>query len=138
MKVRHDNTGKTPKIGDKIAYNPPYYKGLEIHTVTGFAKSGLPYLGDNKDTPKTGFVIVEEAPSKVKTITRKVFSVSGDFPEDLYDYLTEESSPDCFKEYTANTKETLEAQGYENDEVANHLITLGAEDNEKVLIEIDY
>ena len=140
MNVRQDNLGKTPKVGDKIAYNPPYYKGLEIYTVTGFAKSGLPYLGDSKNTPKTGFVIVEVAPkvSGVKEITRKVFSVSGDFPEHLYDELTESSSPDCFKEYTANSEQALKDQGYDNDEVANHLITLGAEENEKVLIEIDY
>ena len=68
----------------------------------------------------------------------KVFSVCDDFPEPLYDRLTEESSPDCYKEYTANSKEELEKQGYSNDEVANHLITLGCEENEKVLIEIDY
>lgn len=76
MKVRQDNTGKTPKIGDKIAYNPPYYKGLEIHTVTGFAKSGLPYLGDSKDTPKTGFVIVESAPEDFSGREREILILS--------------------------------------------------------------
>ena len=74
----------------------------------------------------------------MKTITRKVFSVCDDFPEELYDSITQESSPDCFKEYTANSKEELEKQGFSNDKIANHLISLGCEENEVVLVEIDY
>lgn len=72
MDIREDNMGKTPKIGDKIAYNPPYYKGLETHIVTGFAKSGLPYLDDSKKTPKTGFVIVEVAPEDFSRREREI------------------------------------------------------------------
>lgn len=76
MNVRQDNTGKIPKVGDKIAYNPPYYKGLKIHTVTGFAKSGLPYLDDSKNTPKTGFVIIESAPEDFSNREREVLILS--------------------------------------------------------------
>ena len=77
MEPRKDRLGKTPRIGDKVAYNPPYYKGLEIKTIEGFAKSGLPILGVDaagiKITPKTGFVIVErskDVPKKEYKITK--------------------------------------------------------------------
>lgn len=49
-----------------------------------------------------------------------------------------EYPPDCFVEYTANSEEELERQGYSNDLIANRLIELGCEEEEKVLIEIDY
>lgn len=68
----------------------------------------------------------------------KVFSVCEDFTDEMYNRLTEQVSPDSYIDYTANSKEELEKQGYSNDEVANHLITLGCEEGEKVLIEIDY
>ena len=84
MERRKDLTGKEPVVGDFIAYNPPYYKGIIIACVIGFAKSGLPIVvdkeeldiiegenykeradnfldarsGNYSDTPKTGFVIV--------------------------------------------------------------------------------
>lgn len=67
MKIRKDLLGRTPEIGNLIAFNPPYYKGIILAKVTGFAKSGLPQLescdGDTKyigqnSTPKTGFVVV--------------------------------------------------------------------------------
>lgn len=75
----------------------------------------------------------------MKTITRKVFSLCDDFEdEDMYQKLSDERGCDCYIDYTANTEETLREQGYDNDIIANHLIVLGAEDNEQVLIHIDY
>lgn len=76
----------------------------------------------------------------MKTITRKVFSLCSDFKdrEDLYNELSKYSSCDTYIDYIANTKETLESQGYSNDEVANKLVELGAKDGEEVLIHIDY
>lgn len=73
MRLRPDVIGRIPQIGSRIAYNPPYYKGLKVAIVIGFAKSGLPiivpqdeyeeYLEDShgyNDTPKTGFVILDK------------------------------------------------------------------------------
>ena len=68
MEIKKDIFGITPKIGDTIIWNPPYYKGLAWGPCVGFSRSGLPkiqfdlyYLGvKNKDgnvTPKTGFVV---------------------------------------------------------------------------------
>lgn len=72
MTIRTDLVGKVPVIGSRIAYNPPYYKGIKIAIVVSFAKSGLPiivpqdqyeeYLEDShgyNDTPKTGFVVID-------------------------------------------------------------------------------
>lgn len=85
MEIRKDLLGKIPEIGNIIAYNPPKYKGLEVHYVIGFSKtSGLPITApknyidvmnknlttkeniDNwlkempkwNNTPKTGFIII--------------------------------------------------------------------------------
>lgn len=61
--MRQDNTGKTPNIGDKVTFNPPYYKGLLIGEVIGEKKgSGLPIVkvDDREYTPKSGFVIIPE------------------------------------------------------------------------------
>lgn len=73
---RLDIMGKMPHVGDLIIYNPPRYKGLVKMVCVGFAKSGLPILVKPPiyaseeytieelaekfkfDTPKTGFVIV--------------------------------------------------------------------------------
>lgn len=61
--MRQDNTGRTPNIGDRVTFNPPYYKGLLIGEVTGEKKgSGLPTIDVNgkEYTPKTGFVVIPE------------------------------------------------------------------------------
>ena len=74
--IRTDISGRTPAIGDWVAYNPPYYKGLKIAIVIDFAKSGLPIIIDKDEvkdyenadaedkscyryTPKTGFVVIK-------------------------------------------------------------------------------
>tara|TARA_R110000744_G_scaffold242781_1_gene359841 strand:+ start:3023 stop:3262 length:240 start_codon:yes stop_codon:yes gene_type:complete len=79
----------------------------------------------------------------MKIITRKVFSLCEDFNpdkgfQDMYDSLSEEVSSDVYIDCTAMTKETEVKGGYENDPVCNRLIELGAEDEEEVLIHIDY
>tara|TARA_R100001377_G_scaffold85310_1_gene71529 strand:+ start:53265 stop:53495 length:231 start_codon:yes stop_codon:yes gene_type:complete len=73
-------------------------------------------------------------------IRTKVFSISEDFreEEDLIDYITLERGTDCYVDYTANSKEGLAKGGFGNDPVANKLIELGCEEDEKVLIHIDY
>jgi hypothetical protein len=86
MTIRQDLMGKTPKIGDIIAYNPAHYKGIVLGYVTDFKKpSGLPTVIKKEsfdseigstfeeklqnfkkkysesysgNTPKTGFVII--------------------------------------------------------------------------------
>ena len=66
MKIREDNLGVAPAIGDTVVYNPPYYKGLRTGKVVGFKKgSGLPiveyYNSGNPsytETPKTGFIVL--------------------------------------------------------------------------------
>lgn len=74
----------------------------------------------------------------MKVITRKVFSVCDDFSEELAEDITCERGPDCYIEYTANSREYFENSKYDVDEIAIRLFELGAEENEKVLIEIDY
>ncbi len=69
-------------------------------------------------------------------ITRKVFSFCEHFID--LDHSLGEYPSNCYVEYTANKASTLKAGGYSKDEVANKLIELGALENEKVLIEIDY
>lgn len=59
MEKRKDIMGNTPEIGDTIAFNPPYYKGLKKAKVIGFSKAGLPIISKGNDSPKTGFVIVK-------------------------------------------------------------------------------
>lgn len=46
-------------------------------------------------------------------------------------------SSDCNIKWTANTEKELKLKGYQNCQVANLLIELGASENEVVLIEID-
>jgi len=80
MNIRKDMLNQIPSVGDLIAYNPPYVKGIVIARVLGFAKSGLPKVIDIEDieeslkecneengdiinycdTPKTGFVVVQK------------------------------------------------------------------------------
>jgi len=72
MDIRTDIIGRIIEIGCRVVYNPPYYKGIKVAIVVGFAKSGLPiivpqdqyeeYLEDNhgyNDTPKTGFARID-------------------------------------------------------------------------------
>ena len=83
VEIRKDLLGKEPQVGSFIAYNPPYHKGLVIAKVIAFSSSGLPrvvqidefedfYMEDLEDqeswlnTPKTGFVIVEDTLNKIK------------------------------------------------------------------------
>jgi hypothetical protein len=74
MRLITDVIGRTPQIGDRIAYNPPRVKGLTVAIVVGFSKAGLPVIVSEaqhedflnrgperrfyNDTPKTGFVII--------------------------------------------------------------------------------
>lgn len=74
---------------------------------------------------------------EIKTINYKVFSYCGDFDKSIVKGL-QEYPPNCYIEYTANSKKELERKGYSNDLIANRLIELGCKENEKVLIEIDY
>ena len=75
----------------------------------------------------------------MKIKTYKIFSLCNDFSEDeMYEELSNERGCDCYIEYTANSAEKLALQGYSDDRIASHLITLGAEEDEKVLIHIDY
>lgn len=71
---RQDLLGRTPKIGDLIAFNPPRYKGILIGRVVEFTPAALPkcYVKGHVNVnlrikfdnmhyaPTTGFVIVEE------------------------------------------------------------------------------
>lgn len=41
MEERKDIAGNIIKIGDEVAYNPPYYKGLKIATIIGFTPKGV-------------------------------------------------------------------------------------------------
>lgn len=83
VEIRKDLLGKEPEIGSFIAYNPPYFKGLVIAKVIAFSSSGLPrvvkreqlqyfytYDLENQErwlnTPKTGFVIVEDTLNKIQ------------------------------------------------------------------------
>lgn len=34
--IRKDKLGNTLKIGDTVVYNPSYYKGIEVGTITSF------------------------------------------------------------------------------------------------------
>lgn len=78
----------------------------------------------------------------MKQVNIKIFSLCEDFSqethEDMYDELSAYTSTDSYIEYTANTRETLESEGCDNDPIANRLNELGADDGEKVLIHIDY
>ena len=66
MDIRKDIIGNIPKIGDTIAFNPPYYKGLVWGECVQFTSVGLPILKMEEDdddyfmTPKTGFVIIKK------------------------------------------------------------------------------
>ncbi len=73
----------------------------------------------------------------MKTISLKVFSLCNDLSE-FHEELSSERSCDVYIDYTANSEKFLEEEGFDNDEVANKLINLGCEENEKVLIHIDY
>lgn len=79
MEIRKDILGRTPRIGDKVAWNPPHYKGLVFGEVIDFKKgSNLPMIriddqfkdryigqscgvfeGNGVYVPKTGFVIAD-------------------------------------------------------------------------------
>lgn len=41
MEERKDIVGNIIKIGDEVAYNPPYYKGLKTATIIGFTPKGV-------------------------------------------------------------------------------------------------
>lgn len=41
MEERKDIVGNTIRIGDEVAYNPPYYKGLKTGTIVGFTPKGV-------------------------------------------------------------------------------------------------
>lgn len=41
MNERKDIDGNIISIGDRVAYNPPYYKGFTIGVVTGFTPKGF-------------------------------------------------------------------------------------------------
>ena len=79
MEIRTDLLGRTPRIGEKVAWNPPHYKGLVFGEVVDFKKgSNLPMIriddqfkerncgdsagifeGNEVFVPKTGFVIAD-------------------------------------------------------------------------------
>ena len=78
MEIRKDILGRTPRIGDKVAWNPCHYKGLVFGQIIDFKKgNNLPmiriddsfkgYYGQSAGTfeggtvyvPRTGFVIAE-------------------------------------------------------------------------------
>ena len=42
--------GNNIEIGDKVAYNPPYYKGLEVGIITGFTPKLVKVDGINIHT----------------------------------------------------------------------------------------
>jgi signal peptidase I len=76
--MKTDIFDKEPKIGDRIVFNPPDYKGLVYGVCIGFSKAGLPKVKvenissfgfwalknymekQGYYTPKTEFVIVNE------------------------------------------------------------------------------
>lgn len=74
----------------------------------------------------------------MKVITKKVFSYCDDFTDEEKDLFSEGFSCDVYIDYTAYTKEWLEENGYENDLISNKLIELGCENEEKVLIHLDW
>lgn len=41
MEERKDIVGNVIKIGDEVAYNPPYYKGIKTGTIVGFTPKGI-------------------------------------------------------------------------------------------------
>ena len=41
MEERKDIVGNIIKIGDEVAYNPPYYKGLKTATIISFTPKGV-------------------------------------------------------------------------------------------------
>jgi len=79
MEIRTDLLGRTPRIGDKVAWNPSHHKGLVFGEVVDFKKgSNLPMVriddqfkgkhygrsagvldGNEVFVPKTGFVIAD-------------------------------------------------------------------------------
>lgn len=76
--MKTDMFGKTPKVDDRIVFNPPKYKGLVYGECIGFTESGLPKVKveniksvgywalkrymekQGYYASKTGFVIVNE------------------------------------------------------------------------------
>lgn len=66
----------------------------------------------------------------------KTFKIvnENEIPSDLLKDIYEDHLPDVFIKYYANTKETLEEEGFENDLLSNYLVTLGCEDGEEILI----
>lgn len=61
-----------------------------------------------------------------------------DFEYDLQDILQKDRSCDTYIDYTAYTKEWLEENGYDEDLISIRLIELGAENEEEVLIHLDW
>ena len=53
--TRKDTIGNIIQIGDTVVYNPPYYKGIEIGTITSFSPKQV-YVDGTKIT--TGVVKV--------------------------------------------------------------------------------
>lgn len=74
----------------------------------------------------------------MRIITRKVFSACSDFNEELYKEITREVGCGCYIPWEANSKEYFDNSKYDIDEIAVRLFELGAEENEEVLIDIDY
>lgn len=67
MNIRADVAGVVPAVGDRIAFNPPRYKGTLYGECVGFSKVGLPQIKciSNEDgfnfqiySPKTGFAVM--------------------------------------------------------------------------------
>lgn len=72
--MKTDIFDKTPKVGDRIVFNPPKYKGLMHSKIVGFGRTGLPRVVENPEsgrmwfewnkkgyyTVKTDFVIINE------------------------------------------------------------------------------
>lgn len=59
---RKDILEREPEIGDLIAYNPPYNRGIVTGTIIGFSTGGLPIVqmyAKRTNSIKTGFVIVK-------------------------------------------------------------------------------
>jgi len=74
----------------------------------------------------------------MKVITRKIFSYCDDFTEDEQNILQEYGNNDTHIDYTAYTEEWLKENGYELDPISIKLIELGCENEEKVLIHLDW
>ena len=76
----------------------------------------------------------------MKVITKKLFSLCDDFGEheELYDKLSEGTGCDCYIDYMAFSKEYFETSEFDEDLVSIRLFELGAEEEESVLIHIDY